>query len=361
MKKNKISKIVKISLITLLCIISTLGIVGFFILHTSINKMNLINSDSKKEITNNNYSVEEIDKAATEVAPDITDSPQKDINTLVEDIRQNTEENKLTIKSSKDVYNILLIGGDAREAGGSGRSDAMIIVSINSKTKKIILTSLLRDIYLKIPGHSNNRLNAAYAYGGANLLIDTIEENFGIDIDKYVSIDFYAFIDVVDSVDGVTLDVTEQDIPIINYYIEEINRHDGVDEYSDLLTQAGSYVLSGKQTLGYVRNRYVGTDFERTARQRAVLQKIFRKIKDLNLIEIKKLADHVLPRVTTSLSESKIISLLMSLPAFKNYEIVQWSIPMEGSYSFLTIDHMAVIRIDFDKNSKELHNKVYEN
>ncbi|MHB8131390.1 MAG: LCP family protein [Mobilitalea sp.] len=360
MKKNKISNITKISLVAMLSII-TLGIVGFLIIHTYINKMNLVNSNSTNEVTiDNNYSEIEIDEIAEEGAQDITDSPQKEIDALEEVIRQNTEENIPAIKKDSDVYNILLIGGDSRETGGSGRSDAMIIVSINSKTKRIILTSLLRDIYLKIPGHRNNRLNAAYAYGGAELLIDTIEENFGIDIDKYVSIDFYAFIDVVDSIDGVTLDVTEQDLPIINDYIKELNQHYGVDEANDLLTQSGSYVFNGKQTLGFVRNRYNGTDFKRTDRQRTVLQKIFNKIKDLNLIEIKKLSDKVLPQLTTNLTENKIISLLVSLPALKNYEIVQWSIPMDDSYSLLTIDHMSVIRIEFNKNMNELYKKVYE-
>jgi LCP family protein required for cell wall assembly len=330
-----------------------------------INKMNLIKDNSESEVTMNevtgNINTEEdIGETAIEGQQmDITNSPQEDIDNIENVIRENTKENKQEI-SSNDVYNILLIGCDSREAGGSGRSDAMIIVSINSKTKKIILTSLLRDIYLKIPSHNNNRLNAAYAYGGAELLIDTIEENFQIDIDKYISIDFYTFIDVVDFIGGVSLEVKEKYIPIINNYISEINRQNGVKESNDHLTKTGNYVLNGKQTLGYVRNRYIGTDFERTARQREVLQKIFDKIKDLNLIKIKKMSDQVLPQVTTNLSEKKIISLFMSLPTYKNYEIVQWSIPMEDTYSFLTINRMSVIGINFNKNINNLHKKVYE-
>ncbi len=354
MKKYRRTKII---LITFLSIVITIGIAGALIVHSYINKINLVKDDTSYEVTENNY-IDEADEMIIEGATDITDSPQIVIDEIDERIQGNTEEAKHKASSS-DVYNILLIGCDSREASGSGRSDAMIIVSINSRTKKIILTSFLRDIYLKIPNHKNNRLNAAYALGGANLLIDTIEENFKIKIDKYISMDFYTFIDVVDAIDGVNLEVKEEYIPIINYYIKEINQHNKVNESEDLLTQSGNYVLNGKQTLGYVRNRYVGTDFERTARQRLVLQTIFNKIKGLNYLQIINLMDSILPQVTTNLSEKKIISLIISFPTYKNYEIDQWSIPMENTFSFLTINRMSVIGIDFEKNLNELHKKVY--
>jgi polyisoprenyl-teichoic acid--peptidoglycan teichoic acid transferase len=358
MKKIKSFHLVKISALILLSMIIVMSSIGFLVIHTYIQKMNLITDNSKNKITEYDISEGEIQEAVTEVTPDITNSPQNVISALDQEIHQNTEDKQVI--QSKDIYNILLIGCDSRQAGGLGRSDAMIILSINTRNKKIVLTSLLRDIYLKIQDHNNNRLNAAYAYGGADLLIHTIEENFKIDIDTYLSIDFYAFIDVVDFINGVTLEVTEEDIPIINYYIEEINLHNGEEESNDLLIQAGSHILNGKQTLGYVRNRYNGTDFKRTARQRIVLEQIFNKIKDLNLIELKKLSDSVLPQVTTNLSESKMISLLLSFPIYKDYEIVQWSIPMVDTYSFLTINHMSVIQIDFTKNLEELHKVVYE-
>lgn len=357
MKKYNILKIAKISLITILGIIIAICIAGYLMLHSYINKMNLVEDITDYDATEK-HSIEEVDEKLLEGAKDITDSPQVVIEELEEIILENTEKDRKEI-SSNYVYNILLIGCDSREAGGSGRSDAMILVSINSKTKKIILTSLLRDIYLKIPSHKNNRLNAAYAYGGANLLIDTIEKNFQIDIDKYISVDFYTFIDVVDSIDGVTLSVKEEYIPIINFYIREINQHIGVEESDDLLTNAGEYILNGKQTLGYVRNRYTGTDFARTARQRIVLQTIFDKIKNLNTLNIIKLSDKILPQITTNLSENKILSLILSVPAYQKYEIEQWSIPMEDTFSFVTINRMSVIGIDFDKNINELHRKVY--
>ncbi len=359
MKKEKVLKVTRISLIVLIGIAITLCLTGYLIIHKYINKMNLIKDKTSYEVTERTLEeMEEIDETMKEEVSDTTDSPQAVIDELDETIQNNIKEDNQGI-SSKEVYNILLIGCDTRETGGSGRSDAMVIVSINTKRKKIVLTSLLRDIYLSIPSHKNNRLNAAYAYGGAALLIDTIEENFKIEIDKYISLDFYAFIDVVDSIDGVSLEVKEEYIPIINNYIKEINLHNKVDENDGLLTQAGVYVLNGKQTLGYIRNRYIGTDFERTARQREVLQMVFNKIKDLSYLKIIDLSDKILPKATTNLSENKIISLILSIPAYKDYEIEQWSIPIKNSFSFLTINRMSVIGIDFDKNINELKNKVY--
>lgn len=361
MRKYNISKVTKISLITIFGIIMIICIAGYLILNFYLNKMNLV-EDVEDEVTvvtvTEDNVPEEVEDIILEEATDITDSPQAVIEELEENITQNTKINSKEI-SSDDVYNILLIGCDSREAGGSGRSDAMIIVSINSKTKKIILTSLLRDIYLKLPSRKNNRLNAAYAYGGAKLLIETIEENFRINIGKYISMDFYTFIDIVDALEGVTLNVKEEYIPIINYYIKEINQHTGEEEGNDLLSKPGNYVLNGKQTLGYVRNRYSGTDFERTARQREVLQTVFGKIKDLNYKKIIKLSDQVLPQITTNLSKNKIISMILSFPTYRNYEIEQWSIPMEDTFSFVTINKMSVIGIDFEKNIRELHNRVY--
>ena len=104
------------------------------------------------------------------------------------------------------VVNILLIGNDSRENGDDGRSDAMILLSVSSRTKTIYMTSLLRDIYVEIPGHDSNRLNAAYSFGGAELLMETVEKNFGIPVSRYVHVNFQAFVGLVDSVGGVDLE-----------------------------------------------------------------------------------------------------------------------------------------------------------
>ena len=120
------------------------------------------------------------------------------------------------------VINILLIGNDSREDGEDGRSDAMILVSVSSKTGKILFTSLLRDIYVSIPGHDDNRLNAAYSIGGPELLMQTVEENFDIPVNRYVLVNFDAFAGVVDAVGGVDLDLTNDEVKWVNAYLKDM-------------------------------------------------------------------------------------------------------------------------------------------
>ncbi|MDF2906401.1 MAG: hypothetical protein K0R34_1722 [Herbinix sp.] len=354
-------------------VVILLTLVPFLIVHNYINKMNIVtNSDmdhnktAMDETMANAKAEEGISSRENEVQqedetdPGIPDASEDEIRKIEENIHKNLEENSTPIEYDDNIYNVLLIGGDSRKAGGSGRSDAMILVSVNKDEKKIVVTSILRDIYLQIPEYKNNRINAAYAFGGADLLMDTIENNFKIRIDRYISVDFYTFIDMVDAIDGVTLDVTEKEIPVMNNYIKEMNSLYGLDAEQDCLTTPGTLTLNGKQALGYVRNRYVGNnDFERTARQRRVLTLVFDKVKTLNLLELTELLDIILPQITTNLTEGEIFAHLLALPSYIGYDMEQWSIPMAGTYSSMRIRGMSVLGIDFNKNIGELHDKMY--
>jgi LCP family protein required for cell wall assembly len=388
-RKRKVLLIILISFVSfLLIILATI----FFVLHGYINKLNLVetakgtgtentslepqneepNQDlaSQKQLTDKVSAVEEPSEKSSNEKENLTieyeeeanapDSTKEEILVIEERIRKNMEENSTPIVYDKKVLNILLIGSDSRNEEEDGRSDAMILLSINKKTKTITATSFLRDIYLKIPGRSNNRINTAYANGGADLLLDTIRQNFKIEINRYVSIHFNSFIDAVDAVGGVTLVITEKEIPVINQYVRELNRINGDPEESDLLTESGTYLLNGIQTLGYTRNRYVGyCDFDRTARQREVLELIFHKIKNLSLKKLNNLLNILLPQITTNLTEGELFTLILSLPSYKDYSLEQWSIPVEDSYSFLTIRGMSVIGIDFEENIHRLQEQIY--
>ncbi len=370
---NIVPKKRKLIVLTLLMMIAVLLAAVFFVIHSYINKMNILPASSDlngkqgialvqpKDGTSDTDTVSENIKANSEENTGLPDSSQEQIDAMEEKIRANMEKDSTSIAYNKDVLNILLIGSDTREAGGPGRSDTMLLISINKKSKKLVVTSLLRDIYLEIPGKNNNRLNAAYAFGGADLLLSTIEQNFRIKVERYASIDFYAFIDIIDAVGGLTLEVTKKDIPVINGYIEEINQLTGQEKEKDYLTDPGTLLLNGKQTLGFVRNRYVGnSDFDRTARQREALSQIFEKIKKLNLIKMKELLDVILPQVTTNLSEGELFSLILSAPMYTTYDLQQWSIPEPNTYQSMRIRGMAVLGIDFDKNIAALHKKVYQ-
>lgn len=122
-----------------------------------------------------------------------------------------------------DVYNILLIGSDTRQADGEGRSDTMMLISVNKTEKKIIATSFLRDLYVKIPEKGYYKINASYAYGGVELLLDTLKSNFSIEIDRYIAVDFYSFVKVVDILGGLDVDVQENELYWLNQYIHASN------------------------------------------------------------------------------------------------------------------------------------------
>ena len=177
--------------------------------------------------------------------------------------------------SDKDVVNILLIGTDARAVDESARSDVMMLVSMNRESKKLVMTSLMRDIYTDIPGYGSNRLNAAYAFGGAELLIETLEADFGIRIDNYAAVDFFDFAGVIDVMGGVDLELTTAEVDFINeqtYSGEQAQLGVGTGSVYLNYSSDGWYHLNGSQTLAHCRNRSsAGSDFDRTGRQRAVL------------------------------------------------------------------------------------------
>lgn len=259
------------------------------------------------------------------------------------------------------VTNILLIGNDSRENGEDGRSDAMILLSISNKTKKIYMTSLLRDMYVDIPGHKGNRLNAAYSYGGAELLMETIEQNFDIHISRYVLVNFEAFANLVDAVGGVDLELTSKEVEYVNGYLVEYNillgRPEGTDYFED--TSGGMVHLNGPQALAYCRNRYIGTDFGRTERQRKVLTEVIHKLPKGVLTNPKELIDGLMPNLTTNLTQAECYQLSLMAPKILTYDIIQNSIPLEGTYKDATIREMAVLEVDFEANKKFLQENLY--
>lgn len=301
-----------------------------------------------------------LDYVENETDPDLNNSSQSEIDDMVNSINNNI--NSVTELSSKYVQNFLLIGTDSRSNDGRGRSDAMILVSVNSKSKKVVLTSFLRDIYLYIPSVGNNRLNASYAYGGTSLLLKTLRQNFGITCDKYASVNFFSFIDVIDALGGVDIDVTSAEIPYINHNLKEINKLRGLPSgtYSLSSSQAGSIHLNGSQALAYARIRYIGTDFGRTDRQRKVITSLMTSFKSASIGEINSFASKVLPLVSTNLTQGDLIKLISSIGTYRNYEIKSQSIPANGTYKFVTINKMAVISIDFKKNIQILKESIYQ-
>ena len=238
-------------------------------------------------------------------------------------------------EANEKSMNILLVGLDSRKDNYTGRSDSMILCTINKKSKKFVMTSFLRDSYVTIPGHGKDKLNAAYALGGSNLLANTIYENYGIVVDRTAVFNFLFVIDLIDYLGGVTVDVTADELPYLNMYIHDQNE----ELYSlpnpnkgQINSGPGTYNLDGNQALGYARIRYVGTDVARSERQRLVLSQCIDKCKKLSTSQLNEMMTMFLPRIKTDLSSGDCLSLITTLLRAGSYESGSMAIPIEGTW-----------------------------
>ena len=256
--------------------------------------------------------------------------------------------------SSGSVDNILVIGTDSRDIEtDTGRSDSMILVSLNSKTNTIYTTSFLRDVYVYISDeYGYGKLNAAYSYGGPELLMDTIEANYRIRIDDYVLITFGACAAMIDAVGGVEVTLSDAEAQALNeILISEVNELMGDGRNDDLLPSGGTYTLSGKQALSYSRIRYVGNaDFERTSRQRDVLSLVMAKASK-NPAALGSIMMNALPEISTNLSVPELYWYSLKAPVLLlGYDTAQQQIPADGTFYGDTIGGESVLSVDFNEN-----------
>lgn len=349
-----------IAVVITVLLVTVIGM-GVGVFYHYYNMLNFYDHNSSFEIPAEN---EIVLPEEDESNPDNTVEPAspKEIESIENALVQNLEQmQKDSDLYSVDAFNILAIGVDSRSDSYSGRSDAMILISINKKNKKVVMSSFLRDTYVSIPGYGSNRLNAAYAFGGEELLTETFKANFGIEIDRCVTVNFYIVMDLVDAVGGVDIELTADVISVMNGYIGEMNRLLKKPEDADKLdeTLSGTSVhLNGNQALAYTRVRYVGTDFARTGRQREVIMLCLEKIKNMSLFELNDLAEEFLPRIRTNLTEGDCASLLLMALSISDYEVESLCIPMDGTWNSANIRGMSVLTVDFEANTKAWYERV---
>ena len=264
------------------------------------------------------------------------------------------------------VQSILIIGTDGRTDDERGRSDSMILVSFNTKTDETIMTSFMRDSYVDIPGYGWNKLNAAYSFGGAELLMDTIEKNFYVKIDNYISINFVTFASIIDSVGGIDMEISDEEANEINVILQnEVNEIMGDVPNADFVPEGGKVHLSGKQALCYSRIRYVGnSDFERTSRQRRVMTELIKKGAKNAPSFAKKVSKNALPHLTTNMTKGKLYLLSLKLPFYLKNDTKQLQIPVDGSYTGENVynsdgSYQSVLTVDFDKNCDVIEDEVF--
>lgn len=356
-KKKSKAKIAGIVVGSILALVVVVVGASYWYIHSKYSKMNLATNDGS-DITQATEEELKEDDLITENGQ-LVNSDKEEIQEVLDNVNNAVDNSTTPVAESDSVYNVMFLGGDSRNTTSRGRTDSMMLVSINDTKKTIEVTSILRDVFVKIDGHGTDRLNTAYIFGGAPLLFKTIEDNFRIKVDQFVYVNFFSFIDIIDAMDGITLSITDAELPYVNGYLDETCNIQGIDPEPFYLDKAGTQHVNGTQALAYSRIRYIGTDFARTQRQRNVMEKVFEKAKSMSVFQLNSFADKVLPEVTTNISEGKLISLLLNAPSLLGYTVNQHTIPIEGAYKFATIDGKSVISIDFEKNNSFLHKTIY--
>lgn len=253
--------------------------------------------------------------------------------------------------------NVALFGLDTRENDEEmgSRSDTIIIASLNRETKEVKMSSVYRDTYLQMDDRSYNKANAAYSFGEEEEAVAMLNRNLDMDIDHYITVDFSALVDVIDALDGIDVDVTEEEIPYLNNYSVEIIKNTGVDTWA--VTEPGYQHLTGVQATAYARIRYTeGDDFRRTERQRLVIEKIAEKAQAASLGTLNNIIDRVLPKVRTNFTLPEILAYAKDV---KKYQIGESKgFPFNLETMVLNVGD-SVIPANLEENVKELHNFLF--
>lgn len=270
-------------------------------------------------------------------------------------------EEKIEVNEGIDLVergyrNIALFGVDSRaDAYDDTRSDCIIIASINNETNDVKLISVYRDSYLDISGHGLDKVTHAYAYGGAQLAINTLNRNLDLDIKEYVTVNFGAVVDVINQVGGVEIVIEKAELNYINNYISEIDRIEGTT--TNRITNVGKQTLDGVQALAYSRIRYTsGGDYKRTERMRDVLIAVFNKTKNMSVTQINKMLDIILPEVSTNIKKTEIQSLIPKLATYNINTSIGWPYEVKG----ITLDRWYGVPVTLEENVVKLHQDVYE-
>lgn len=265
---------------------------------------------------------------------------------------------------SVNFRNILLVGIDRRGNSGNSSADTMMIATVDKTHGRLKLTSLLRDMLVEIPTQeSYGKLNSAAAYGGMDLLMQTINKNFRLNIREYVLVDFNMFIEIIDRMGGVTVKMSAEEISAANDCIAGLNKQWGVEYLWDgfIFADAGNVKCTGKQALGYARIRHLDSDFKRTNRQYKVLTAVFAKFRSMSATKQYSLMYDLLPMVETNMQNDAILESALMALSVDTSGILQSHAPSDDSYESGRYERKAVLLTDITKNAWLIHQFIYEN
>lgn len=322
--------------LVVLCVLAAVCCAGYFGLTQVLDRINRVNPDQFEYLSPEDETFETTDPELMQESVEKVDA-----DSVIWD--------EVDVLDGKDVINLLLIGQDRREGETRARSDSMILASVNTRQKTISLVSFMRDLYVQIPGYSDNRINAAYQWGGMQLLDETILNNFGIEIDGNIEADFEQFETIIDILGGVDVEMSDGEAKYMKYVMES----------GDI--QAGVNHLNGRQALDFARMRGLDDDFHRTERQRRLLTQVALSLKSASASQLLDLVNEVLPHVSTDMSNTQIIgSAAAAIQVFlSGAEVSTGRIPAEGMYSDAEIRGMQVLVPNLDKCQDYLEELLY--
>lgn len=262
-------------------------------------------------------------------------------------------------KNAGDIKNIALFGIDAVD-GEVGRSDSIMIATIDTIHKKVKLTSIMRDSYVDIPDHGMDKVNHAYAFGGAQLSMKTINNNFGLNVENFASVNFSSLPDIINILGGVELEITEEELQYINGYIDSVNKLKGTN--SPHINSAGIQTVDGVQALAYSRIRYTaGGDYVRTERHRNVLSGLFTKILSLPKTSYLGVLNDILPHIQTNMTSSEILSLgTSSLGVMGKVKLEQERFPLDSYSEGTYINDIYYLSFDRELTKKFFMDYIFD-
>lgn len=255
---------------------------------------------------------------------------------------------------AEKTFNLLLIGEDAASGDSNGRSDAMLLAQMTPATGDVKLVSFLRDLYVPIAGHGTTRLNAAYFYGGEELLKKTLTDCFGVRIDRTFAVDFATMAGLIDQVGGVELEITDTERTELNSILATYCRDHGIPVDGMMLPAAGKVTLNGLQALSFSRIRSLDSDFGRVNRQQQVLVGLLHRLTGLDALTLMGLAMRNMDSVKTDLNLGDIISLLPMLSRDGGLRLRSVRVPFDDTCRDVQVNGMWVLDCDMSANARML-------
>lgn len=366
-KPSKGKRIGRGILIGILALVLVIAIAVLLLFNHFYGKMNI--DDGKRDnvpVTPAPVVSETVVSATPEpVMATVTPEPTATPEPLTEEqlLMLELQEEATDLAYDKNVYNILLVGTDDRIGATEGRTDAMFILSINKETKKIWISSMQRDMWVDLPDGGTGKINSANVRGGVDMLVETVENVFAVNIDNYVVVNFADFIELADLAGGITVTMTGAEVYEMNLAIVEVNcnffdpnnSNDGI--IWDLVD--GTYKLNGKQTLGYCRMRALDGTMARSARQRDAMVQMWNNVKQMPVMDIYNMVETGMGIITTDMTRGQCASLMLMLPSLINYDIHTLQLPVENSYFRSSVNGQGCYFLDYNVNRAYLRGTVY--